>query len=265
MTRSCQRIESQLSAFIDGELAQSRSREIQQHVDACASCRQVADQLRIMVGQSANLEDLQPPEDLFDRVYAAVQQEKSTRARSRRWIWLALPAPAVAAGLTALFILWPPGPDPQPSRPQATAKRSGPAKQLAPAKMVASAKRPGSVETAQASTESLMESVAKEFRRAETHYQRAVSQLRRLAAEDSRSWPSGQRRVFEQNLGIIERAVESYRQAARLDPVDPHPREVLFTAYRRQIHFLQDAILAGAAVGAPNRSGKDVRPAVWNP
>jgi hypothetical protein len=256
MTRSCRRIQSQLSAFIDGELAPTRSRGIREHLDGCPRCRQVADQLRLLVGQSANLEDLQPPEDLFDRVCAAVQQKKQQRsaeARAGRWIWLALPGTAVAAGVAALFIFMMGSPSPapqQPGKPRVVAKAS---KAMVPAK------------TSPETTESLMESVAREFRRAEAHYQKAVSQLRKLADEDSRSWPSGQRRVFAQNLGIIDRAVERYRQAARLDPVDPHPREVLFSAYRRQIHFLQDAILAGATSGTPGGLGRDVKPAVWSP
>jgi hypothetical protein len=95
----------------------------------------------------------------------------------------------------------------------------------------------------------LLEDARRELSAAEVHYAQAVSDLRRLAEAESRSWRPDQSRAFADSLRTIDDAIARARASAHRTDADPAAMESLFAAYRRQIDFLRDAIEQGAVAG----------------
>jgi hypothetical protein len=239
----CERVKRRLSAYIDGELSARAAMSTRRHLDSCPRCLEVAEQLRVVAQAARRLEDpALPPPDMFSRIVQELDADAIEGQRGQapllRWLALVgLPVAAVAAGAATVGLLWK-SPEEKPSAtPAAVAVRAGD-----------TGLKTGAVR-ATGDEAALMDSVTEEFRRAEEHYRRAVAQLSRMARADSRRWAPSRRRSFEQSLRIIDDAIEQCRQVVRRNPLDPRRREVLFAAYRRQIHFLQDVIMDGPAVG----------------
>lgn len=95
----------ELAAWVDGELSESRSRELTDHVEGCSRCR---DEVRSLERLSAVLGDLperaRPPEDARVEVEAAVgAREETDDGEDRGWRrWAA----GLSAAAAAAAVLW---------------------------------------------------------------------------------------------------------------------------------------------------------------
>ena len=99
-------VESQVDAYLDGELAAGDAAELEAHLTGCASCERFReDRLALRTAILAELPRLEAPDALRTRVRSALRQ-RSVSDRGRRaftpaaWRWLALAASfaAVAVG-----------------------------------------------------------------------------------------------------------------------------------------------------------------------
>jgi protein-disulfide isomerase len=75
----------ELMASIDGEVAADRHREIRAHLDACASCAALADQLRTSSAALAGWPVDAPPVTLSARVRQMVRQPRDAGAPASSW------------------------------------------------------------------------------------------------------------------------------------------------------------------------------------
>jgi hypothetical protein len=98
------------------------------------------------------------------------------------------------------------------------------------------------------SDDALLADAQAEFQKAEQHYARAALDLRALSARERERWPDEKRRRFDDALVAHRDTVERSRREALARPVDPEAQERLYGAYRREIAFLQDALMRSAAV-----------------
>jgi anti-sigma factor RsiW len=104
---SCQEVQVQYHAYLDGELELTRSLEVEQHLRECALCSQALDGLR-RLQRSLKHEDLifHTPPNLAARVRAAVRQDGAVGAVTRRrWSWL-IPALSVSVVVIVLAGWW---------------------------------------------------------------------------------------------------------------------------------------------------------------
>jgi hypothetical protein len=114
-TGDCKQFLNQLDAWMDGE----RDRKAQAHLRACASCREVADEVSAITVAARDMAEAEPPEHLWASLRAQLVEEGLIReqvptrkvaeiepARWWRGWFAALPRPALAgAYLAALFAL----------------------------------------------------------------------------------------------------------------------------------------------------------------
>lgn len=218
--RDCKAAERLISASVDGELAAANADVLRQHLMHCMSCAALQEDLRTLRAVAASLPDHEPPEDLFERSFNSFQ--KAGPPRWRRAAQLGGGLLALAAAALLAFGWWAPAKVEAP--PQPTVRRP----------------------RRQADAE-LLRSASLEFRRAEQHYQLALSQLRLIATRESQRWEPARRRGYELRLAGLRAVIHRCRHAARISPADPALQELLFAAYRKQIHYLRRAILGGIA------------------
>jgi anti-sigma factor RsiW len=93
----CNRIQSRLSAFLDGELNEQDQKVVQQHLDGCTKCQAVFAQFQKVETLLHDGVQLKPDSFLLTRVKANVG-ENSLRAR---WIRVALQKTLVPIALVA--------------------------------------------------------------------------------------------------------------------------------------------------------------------
>ena len=101
---TCERIEEHLSELIDNELDPQTAEEVNRHLANCPVCHNEFEELRLIVQQSAVLEQLDPPDHLY---WTIRNKARSAQPRSRfvpRKIgWVLVPALATAALMLLLF------------------------------------------------------------------------------------------------------------------------------------------------------------------
>jgi hypothetical protein len=243
---NCRISRRRLSAFIDGDLARSESAGLRRHLEHCSECSRAANQLRRLKLTAAELDEIEPPVDLFQRALVRLDQG----AAPRPFLVPAFAGLAVVAAGVVGVAFWTVSSDPiQPDR--SSVRMRDP--QLA-----------------------VMSASDAEFDALEEHYRASVSSLRQIAERESVRWSALERARFESNLELFERAVARSREAVELFGPDPRARELHFSAYRQQIRFLQDSILSGVSgsgAGSGPRRGPASRggragaamPAAWQP
>jgi len=114
----CGVLEQDLSALVDGELAESRANELREHVSGCARCTARVDAFEAANVRLASLPVRSVPADLRARLQARIDAEEAESAAPdgrrtslrppppTRRRWLASPALATAAALAAAVALY---------------------------------------------------------------------------------------------------------------------------------------------------------------
>jgi len=90
----------ELSAFIDGDVEESRARGIRSHLGECQACSQTAEELRALKNDLSALAGVEPRRDLWP----AVQRAREPGVSWWRRFWM-VPTAAVAGAAAALLIV----------------------------------------------------------------------------------------------------------------------------------------------------------------
>lgn len=207
----CRDCEPLVSEWIDGDLDEARAAEVAAHVENCASCARAKAELLALVDAARGIgreETADPPSALWTRISAELDSPSSA-PRRLRWLAPSLAGLALAAALAFGLAL----------------RRAPPP-----------------------SDDALLTDAQAEFRKAESHYLAAISDLRAIAARDRDGWPEARRHRYDEALAALDAAAEKCRGAARARPTDPDAQDLLYGAYRRQVAFLEESLLRGAAV-----------------
>ena len=108
---TCQRIEKQLSAYLEGELAAGERAEVERHLAACADCAELLGLMRETMTATDGFPEAEPSAALMARLYG-IPEGKAAKAAKKRFLrtafeWLARPAlqPAYAAATGFLIVL----------------------------------------------------------------------------------------------------------------------------------------------------------------
>jgi hypothetical protein len=212
-------LDAELSALLEGDLPPSHDRRIRSHIIACRRCHESFESLAALRRSLGTLPSLSPVdqfEPLWRQLHADSEKQPGQLAwriarhlgqRGGRWTLA-----AIGAGLGCALLLEAHLPHP-----------SG----MGDDEIVANAERA--------------------FRHADLDYQAALAKLKKASGRAKLRLVEKERRKFEAALSELESATDRCRQAALGRPSDPEAEEMLFSAYRRQIHFFEDQLLAASS------------------
>ncbi len=206
--------EERLSDLLDGELPDEERSALQAHLDGCAECAALLEELRRVVGRASALEDRPPHHDLWPGVAAAIGASPPARRR------IAFSMPQLLAAGIALMLLSGGG--------VAVALRARAAHPAAPA--VAGRGTPATGEVAAASTTP-----------AEHGYDAAVRELAEELAAGHGRLDSTTVRVVQQKLQLIDRAIAEAERALAADPGNSYLHGHLTQTRMRKLELLRRA------------------------
>jgi anti-sigma factor RsiW len=220
---TCERSRQQIQELIDGTLGPIRRSELEQHLDECASCRALFEDLRKVRDAAASIPTLEPPDHVWMQIAGRLRQEgrvhdRSAPARAPRlqYAWLGIAAALViAVGAALMYVIVP---DSQPGGDgPATIAGNAPA-----------------TDTVQSGVEDL--------RQAEKLLQSGVAKLRDGLGSDGQSLPAPVAATLESNLKILDQAIAESSAAVQAEPQNVAARTSLFDSLQRKISLLQDTI-----------------------
>lgn len=213
-----------LSEYLDDELPPGERAALEGHLAQCAECSATLADLRRVVARARALESTGPSTDLWPgiatRIGAAAAAGPAVRAIGMRRFAFSLPQ-LLAAGI-ALMVL-----------------SGGSVWLLRPASGPAAA--PTIASSAVAPAESGLGAPASWQRRAAPGYDAAVADLERVLAEGRGRLDTATVRVLEQNLHVIDQALEQARRAVAADSANAYLNSHLAETMRRKLDLLRQA------------------------
>jgi hypothetical protein len=241
---TCTRSRSDLQELIDGTLGAIRTAELQQHLDTCAECRALYDDLQRIHDVAATLGPVTPPDHIWLQIAGRLRQEGRVHdrppqdaPRHTQYVWLAIAATLVLAVGASVYLLMPRG---------------------APA--------PAPIAESNAAGMDSVQSGVEDLRKAEQLLQSGVAKLKEGLGSDKQALPPAVATTLDRNLQILDQAIAENSSALQQDPRNVAARNGLFELLQQKISLLQDTIAlmnemrkgnaAGVAqvVDSPNKS-----------
>ena len=267
-----------LSDYLDGGLEPAEREALESHLQTCAVCATTLDDLREVVARSKTLENPASPAELWAGIVARIEDEEAARKapvdiRShRRFIdrrfSISLPQ-ALAAGLALVFLsgagVWlalrgpgvtpAPGGGTSPIASRTLAPGSGANTTFDPQRPDGAAGDPSVASRAVSGTAGDESGSRPDPSRtalaafSDPRYDATIAQLQEILTNGRDQLDTTTVRVLEQNLAIIDRAVEEARRAVAADPANPYLRTHLASTMRRKVDLLRRATVIVGAQG----------------
>jgi tetratricopeptide (TPR) repeat protein len=213
MDPSADRWNDRLSEYLDDELETGERAELETHLAACVRCRTDLEALQRVAARAAALPDVPPDADLWPGIAARISppQAGTSAKQPRRF---AFTMPQLIAASLALMVLsggmvW-------------VARLGGPQSDF-PA---TTATGPAAVTPAGF---------------ADSTYDAAVADLQKTLETDRARLDKETLRVFEENLGTIDRAIDQCRAALAADPASAYLNTYLAETLARKLSLLRRA------------------------
>ncbi len=213
-----------LSEYLDGELPPEERAAVAAHLEHCGECSATLEELRRVVARARGLESTGPATDLWpgiaQRIGAGPAPAPTLEPSRFRRVSFSLPQ-LLAAGI-ALMVL---------SGGSVWLLRPGGASTARVATQPAPAATPGMGTGTPVSWE----------RRAAPGYDAAVAELEQVLAQGRGRLDSTTVRVLEQNLRVIDLAIEQARRAVAADSANGYLNSHLAETMRRKLDLLRQA------------------------
>ena len=248
---TCRDAESLLHDALDAPLPPADAAALAAHLETCAACRDLEADLALMRDATRALDRPIVPAQAWTRLSTQLEREGLIAARRARrptpsrttwrgYAWMALAA-SLLAGVGA-SLLWRASDRATPPIPNAAAP---------PPAAPGNARDPRAVEA-----------IEIELRLAAEHYEKAITALEGLAAEDRTRIDPAVAQVVERSLLLIDTAIADSRKALQGQPGSLAAQASLFDAYRQKVALLQDLIAMASEVKRTgvNGAGRDRRP-----
>jgi len=217
-----------LSDYLDGELSGQDQRAVAAHVAGCAECARTLDELRTVAEQARALAPVAPSADLWRAVADRIASPEGTRPivgnfGGRRRLSFTWPELVAASLLLVLVSGWAAlrltTNRPQPSRATLEVRPDA----GAPGQPLANAP----------------DAVPASFD--DTEYDAAVADLQRALQGGRGQLDPATVKIVEDNIAIIDQAVEDARRALGKDPANPDLNGYLLQTRRRKLDLLRHA------------------------
>lgn len=220
--KPCPQYLNSIHEAVDGTIGSIRRAELELHVDSCAGCRALLDDLRKIHDAAAALPPLEAPDRAWLQIAGRLRQEgrisdtAPARAAGRSYgVWLAAAAAVILIVASAVLVLQRAGAN---RAPQSAAAPAG-------------AGETPSVETVQTQVDV-----------AQQQFEKAIADLEKVARANQEALDPETSATIDKNLGIIDQAIAENRAAVTSQPSSVAARETLFQALRSKVSLLQDTI-----------------------
>ncbi len=212
-----------LSEYLDGELASHEREELERHLGECEECRCALDELRQVVERARGLTDRVPEHELWSgiaqRVGVATDVVDLAAHRRRRKVSFSIPQ-LVAAGITLMMItaggVW-------------LALGTSADSPMGMAQPEAAIGEPAAVFAALPG------------------FDAAVAELQRVLTERHDVLDSATVRILEENLAVIDRAIDEAREALERDPANAYLNQHLADTMWHKVRLLRQAAAIATA------------------
>jgi predicted anti-sigma-YlaC factor YlaD len=203
---NCHDVESRLDDYVDGLLPESEATQVEQHLTECEECRDTVASLRALLEETANLpRDFAPERDLWPDILKETQTKPMARHRNA-WRTMAIFAAAAALLLVAGVLL---------------------------------TRVPGNPHQVDlAGTSDGTAGLADEVRRADAEYAKARTELKAALAEEEAGLDPETRQVLDENLAIIDGAIEEIRKALEEEPDNPRLVHMLVATQQKGLEVI---------------------------
>ena len=219
----CDDVQAQLSLMVDGQQPErSAQAMVRSHLESCAACRSVLQDLEKLRRAASALGPMAPPDHVWLEVAgqihlspaptpAAPEPEPRSPARTAMYQWIGLAAALVlvTGGYYVVEYLSP---------------------------------QPGTKLAGNAAPSGTVEAVTEELSLAAEHYDKAVAELEAMAKADSSVLDPALASSLRQDLQTIDAAIAESRGALAQNPGSEPARESLFEALRRKVTVLQATV-----------------------
>ncbi|MES1206932.1 MAG: zf-HC2 domain-containing protein [Pseudomonadota bacterium] len=246
-----------LSAWISGELSDRDTAVVRAHVETCGPCSDVAAALSAQVSAMRVLERPEPPPTLWPAIEGALETSE------RLWSWRSGLAGAFAGAVVVALVGWGVSHVRLQVRMQAHVGGRAGDRTGDSAGATVGGDTAGAIDSVAAVAgpvtgtglgappvvDPLFAEAELELQRAATSYEEAVARLRRILDHEQAAWDPETRARVGDRLARLDEAVAHSRAVARRDPGDASGADMLFSAYRRQIDFLAEAVHRGSPAG----------------
>lgn len=231
---NCHEFQQQLTAYLDGELADERGSAIRGHLRSCEACRAVAADEGALRDGLRDLPPVDPPSTLWANVQAQLASAEVADAKKPAWkralgrwtammpSWPQLALGGVAAAAVITFVVW-------RSQGDSAVETKEPPDGIA-------AHTPPSVPARAPTTPNardhgdVTDDLAGEAARVTDSYADAAEELLALANEERTAWSATDRDTFDAHVADLRQTIESAE--------DGRPKQ---KAWRALIRYLQNA------------------------
>ena len=232
-----------LNDYVDDTLGSRERTEVEAHLESCAPCRALVDDLRDIARTAASLDQREPPARAWARIERAIELERESQAGGARAVgarddvargfqpsgggggfarlkasrytkygaWLAAAAAIVIA--TVVGLRYAPTRGTQPSNAAA-----GP------------------------SADVTSQTIEAELRAAEAHYDKAIKGLEQIANSEKGALDTQTAATLQKNLAVIDQAISESRAAVRMQPTNEPAQQSLLENFKAKLALLQDTV-----------------------
>lgn len=228
--------ETTIHDYVDDALEPHARADVERHLEGCAECRRLVDDLREIRSAVAGLKnDLrEPPVRAWTRLERAIRLEHPSRStqnpqNTQKGLSLRFPrvlrstfgwvaAAAVLLLATAVGLQF----------------RAGRRATGTPASTASSASSDSTSVSAQ--------TVEAELRAAEEHYTKAITGLEQITRTEQGALDPGTAATLQKNLAVIDQAISESRAALQTQPASEPAQESLVENFKAKIGLLQDTV-----------------------
>jgi len=224
--------DSVINDYVDDEIEPRQRIDVEQHLQTCARCRGLVDDLREIRSVAQSLDVREPPVRAWTRLERTIKLEQP-RARNRStapYLWLGAAAAIVLATVVVMRM---------------TARISDSRLPAASATTTVSA-QPG------AASAQVVES---ELRAAEDHYEKAIKGLEQIANAEQNVFDPRTAATLQKNLAVIDQAIGESRAALRAQPDSEPAQQSLLENFKAKMALLQDTVSLINEVRKGNEAG----------
>ncbi len=214
--------ETVINDFVDNALAPAQQAEVERHLEECAECRAVVNDLREIRAAARTLDPRDPPARAWSRLERAITLEANHAAAP---VWTGLFRPAVLGWLAAAAVL---------ALAVVVGVRFRPA--AAPQHELSTS------ESSAAAAAGSAVAVESELRAAEQHYENAIKGLEQIANAEQGALDPKTAATLQKNLAVIDQAITESRAALRAQPTSEPAQQSLIESFKSKIALLQDTV-----------------------